>query len=198
MTRTAAHAAAIQSLLRTDPNSFDTFPTIPGESRVLFAKLVRMAGDRDASIDLDELPEVLQFMRLLWELVHGIDRASKRMGQRLGVTGPQRLAVRVIGLFPGISAGQLARILHIHPSTLTGILQRLIEQRLVERKSAPGDRRRTHLRLTARGERINRPLDSTVESAVAAALRKVSSRDRAAAQRVITALSMRLNSEADG
>jgi MarR family transcriptional regulator, organic hydroperoxide resistance regulator len=142
--------------------------------------------------DPEDLPEVLQFMRLLWELVHSLDRASKRMNQDLGITGPQRLALRVVGLFPGISAGQLAHILHIHPSTLTGILQRLIDQRLVERTSAAGDKRRAQLRLTARGNRINQLTAGTVESAVTAALRKSSTRDRAAVQRLVSAISAQL------
>lgn len=137
-------------------------------------------------------------MRLLWELVHGLDRASKQMSQNLGVTGPQRLALRVVGLFPGISAGQLAHILHIHPSTLTGILQRLIEQRLVERTAAAGDRRRAQLKLTARGTRIDQLSSGTVESAVNSVLRRSSTRDRAAAQRLVSALSMQLSRQIGG
>jgi DNA-binding MarR family transcriptional regulator len=131
-------------------------------------------------------------MRLLWALVHSLDRVSKHMSQELGVTGPQRLALRVVGLFPGISAGQLANILHIHPSTLTGILQRLIDQRLVVRTVAAGDRRRAQLRLTPRGAKINQLTVGTVEAAVQAALRKSSTRDRAAAQRLVTAISAQL------
>lgn len=147
--------------------------------------------------DPADLPEVLQFMRLLWELVHSLDRASKRMTQELGVTGPQRLALRVVGLFPGISAGQLAHILHIHPSTLTGVLQRLIDQKLVERTAAAADRRRAQLRLTARGGRINQLSSGTVEAAVMAALRQSSGRDRVAAQRLITTLSAQLARQLD-
>ena len=144
------------------------------------------------AVDPTELPEVLQFMRLLWELVHTLDRASKRMSQDLGVTGPQRLALRVVGLFPGLSAGQLAHILHIHPSTLTGVLQRLIDQRLVERTAATDDRRRAQLKLTARGARINQLSSGTVEAAVSTTLRRASARDRAATQRLVAALSAEL------
>jgi DNA-binding MarR family transcriptional regulator len=142
--------------------------------------------------NLAELPEVLQFMRLLWELVHTLDRASKRMSQDLGVTGPQRLTLRVVGLFPGLSAGDLAHILRLHPSTLTGVLQRLIDQRLVQRTPAAADRRRAQLRLTARGARINQLSSGTVEAAVTVMLRRCTARDRAAARRVITALSAEL------
>jgi MarR family transcriptional regulator, organic hydroperoxide resistance regulator len=140
----------------------------------------------------EALPEVLQFMRLLWGVAHALDRTSKRMNQQLGVTGPQRLVLRVVGLFPGLSAGELAHILHVHPSTLTGVLQRLAGQQLVERTAAKSDRRRAQLRLTGKGRRINHITDGTVEAAVGRALKRSSPRDRAAAQRVFAALTRAL------
>lgn len=57
------------------------------------------------------LPDVLQFMRLLWAVVHGVEKTSKRVSAELGVTGPQRLVLRVVGLSPGLSAGDVAAIL---------------------------------------------------------------------------------------
>jgi DNA-binding MarR family transcriptional regulator len=140
----------------------------------------------------EALPEVLQFMRLLWGVAHALDQTSKRMNQQLGVTGPQRLVLRVVGLFPGLSAGELAHILHVHPSTLTGVLQRLIEQRLLMRTTAESDRRRAQLRLTSKGARINQVTNGTVEAAVGRALKRSSPRDRAAAQRLFTALTAAL------
>jgi DNA-binding MarR family transcriptional regulator len=134
------------------------------------------------------LPDVLQFMQLLWAVVHGLEKTSKRMTSEIGVTGPQRLVVRVVGLFPGISAGDLAAILHVHPSTLTGVLERLVQQRLIVRADHSDDRRRAVLRLTALGKRANRAKRGTVESAIAAALAGVSDRDRAAARRVLARL----------
>ena len=41
--------------------------------------------------------ETLQFMQRLWDLVHALDVRSKRMAKELGVTGPQRLVIRVLG-----------------------------------------------------------------------------------------------------
>jgi DNA-binding MarR family transcriptional regulator len=96
--------------------------------------------------------------------------------------------LRVVGLFPGISAGDLAVVLHVHPSTLTGVLQRLVAQRLLRRSDHPGDRRRAVLRLTPSGFRVNAARASTVESAVGEALAAVSSRDSAAARRVLERL----------
>jgi DNA-binding MarR family transcriptional regulator len=114
------------------------------------------------------------------------------MAGDIGVTGPQRLVLRVAGLFPGLSAGDLAAILHVHPSTLTGVLQRLVAQRLLTRIDDPRDRRRAVLRLTAAGARVNATGRGTVEAAVAKALDGVTDRDRAATKRVLTELATRL------
>jgi DNA-binding MarR family transcriptional regulator len=135
-----------------------------------------------------ELPDSLQFMRLLWALMHLLQRQSKRMARQLGVTGPQRLVIRVVGLFPGISAGTLAAILHVHPSTLTGVLQRLVHQGLIERSAHAGDRRRAVLLLTAKGAKVNTTRSGTVEAMVVDGLAAVSARDRVVAQRVLSRL----------
>ena len=139
-----------------------------------------------------ELPAVLQFMQLLWAIAHGLETTSKRMNSVIGITGPQRLVLRIVGLFPGISAKELAAILHVHPSTLTGMLKRLVEQQLLVRVEASGDRRRAVLRLSAKGQRANRRARGTVEAAVTQALRTVPLRDRAVTRRVLARLSRHL------
>jgi len=149
-----------------------------------------------ATTDLDsnpeapqsDLPDVLQFMQLVWAVVHGLERTSKRMTGEIGVTGPQRLVLRVVGLFPGLSAGDLATVLHVHPSTLSGVLQRLVRQQLLARADDPRDRRRAVLRLTKRGARANAVHHGTVEAAMAQALEGSSEPDQAAARRVLERL----------
>ena len=140
------------------------------------------------------LPDVLRFMQVLWRVVHGLEQASKRMASTHGVTGPQRLVLRLVGLQPGISAGGLAAILHVHPSTLTGVLRRLQAQGMLARRADPGDRRRAVLRLTAKGRRVNDIRRGTIEAAVDRALRDIPSRDRASAGRVLAAIGDRVGS----
>jgi len=106
--------------------------------------------------------------------------------------GPQRLVLRVAGLFPGLSPGDLATILHVHPSTLTDVIQRVVTQGLLVRADDPHDRRRAILRLTKRGGRVNAARRATVESSVAEALDDVSTQDRQAARRVLERLAQHL------
>src|SRR5436189_3499519 len=94
---------------------------------------------------------VLDFLRLLWAVDHALQSASKRMEANFGMTGPQRLVVRIVGRFPGTPAGRVAQILHVHPSTLTGILKRLEARGILQRRPDPRDARRALLALTAKG-----------------------------------------------
>src|SRR5678816_1894070 len=113
---------------------------------------------RDRSREAGEVPglgNVLDFMRVLWAVDHGLEAASKRMEARVGVTGPQRFVIRMVGRFPGVSAGRLAEILHLHPSTLTGILKRLETRGLIARHVDPSDGRRALFELTPRGARLD-------------------------------------------
>ena len=122
----------------------------------------------------DSLTPVFDFMRLLWRIEHGLQATSKRMDARLGITGPQRLVLKLVTQFPGLSAGDVARILHLHPSTITGILQRLVDKRLLIREPDRQDTRRACLRPTARAARLARRSGGTVEAAVARVLERAS------------------------
>ena len=117
------------------------------------------------------LGPVLEFMRALWALDHALQSASKRMEARVGVTAPQRLVVRIVGRFPGISAGEVAEILHVHPSTLTGVLKRLEARKVILRRVDPGDARRHLLALTARGRDLDALRSGTIEAVVRQVLR---------------------------
>ena len=109
---------------------------------------------------------VLEFMRMIWGISHGLQSTSKRMEARLGITGPQRLVVRILGYHPGATAGELARALLLHPSTLTGILRRLEDHGLILRSQGEHDRRQARFRLTAAGRAVDRRNAGTVEAAV--------------------------------
>jgi DNA-binding MarR family transcriptional regulator len=127
-------------------------------------------------------------MRTLWRLVHGLDVRSKWMEHNLGVTGPQRLVMRMVGRHPGIGAGELASKLDLHPSTLTGILARLEDRGYLDRVVDPADRRRARLRLTASGRRIDRERKGTVEAAVRRSLARTRADDVTSTEAMLATL----------
>lgn len=131
-------------------------------------------------------------MRLLWAVDHALQTRSKQMLGVLGITGPQRLVIRIVGRFPGIPAGRLAEVLHMHPSTLSGILARLERQSVIRRRSDPRDRRRSLLGLTPKGKKLDEQTAGTVEAAVRAVFSELPRRKLEVAGEVLAALAASL------
>ena len=130
-----------------------------GESRV------RATHDGDPTEI--RLPEpALEFMRLLWGIEHALQSASKRMETSLGITGPQRLVLKIVTAFPGVSPQEVARIIHLHPSTITGILQRLVRKRLLVRERDRRDGRRVRLHARPQARQFTDLTTGTIEAAV--------------------------------
>jgi MarR family transcriptional regulator, organic hydroperoxide resistance regulator len=135
---------------------------------------------------------VLEFLRLLWAIDHALQQHSRRMTRELGVTGVQRLAIRVLGRYPELTLGQLAGLLHLHPSTVTGIVQRLQRGGFVLRRIDRSDRRRSRLLLTARGRAIDGRRGGSVEAELEAALQKIEPSALVTAEEVLTAIGEQL------
>jgi MarR family transcriptional regulator, organic hydroperoxide resistance regulator len=144
---------------------------------------------------LPPLGEVLDFMRLIWAVDHALQKASKKMRSTLGVTGPQRLVIRIVSRFPGLPAGRIAELLHVHPSTLTGVLKRLERQGLIRRRSDPKDGRRILVGITEKGRWIDAAASGTVEAAVQKVLRDASARQIDDARVVLAMIAEALGAE---
>jgi DNA-binding MarR family transcriptional regulator len=141
---------------------------------------------------LPPLGETIEFMRLIWSVDHQLQRASKKMERTLGVTGPQRLVVKLLGQFPGMSATQLAEALNVHRSTMTGILKRLELKGFLSRRVDPRDRRRMFLGVSPKGRKLETEVGGTVEEVVSSILRAMPGQEMKAAQKVLEKLAKAL------
>ena len=97
---------------------------------------LNLAGAR-AALDGSHLGKVLGFMRALLSVDHAVQACSKHMQSNHGVTATQRLLIRVVGRYPGISAGDVAAIMEVHPSTITPVLLRLERDKAIARQVDP-------------------------------------------------------------
>jgi DNA-binding MarR family transcriptional regulator len=128
----------------------------------------------------------LNFLRLLWEIQHGLLAVSRRMRRDIGVTGPQRLVLRLLSSTPGITAGELAQALHLDKSTLTGIVGRLERDGFLRRAVDPLDRRRQLLALTRKARSVAATLSGTVEERVADALAEALPEEVVSAEKILS------------
>jgi MarR family transcriptional regulator, organic hydroperoxide resistance regulator len=117
-----------------------------------------------------ELGPVLEFMQVLWELEQGLNRRSQAMLRQHGVTGPQRLVIRVLARLGPVSPASLARVLRLHPASVTRLAQALEIKGMVRRSLHPTDKRQILLELGPAGVRVNRTNRGTVEHAIEGAL----------------------------
>jgi DNA-binding MarR family transcriptional regulator len=123
---------------------------------------------------------------------HDLQRRSKRMEVELGVTGLQRIVIRLIGRFPNVTAGRLAELVHVHPSTLTGVLKRLVDRGFVSRDRDKTDARIARFDLTPDGQKIDGSQAGTVEAAVRRALSRLPTDKVDAARDVLAAVAEEL------
>lgn len=112
------------------------------------------------------LEPALHFLQRFWQLNHAIEKLSSRMEKYLGVTAQQRFVLRCVGKYPGLTAGQLASILHVDPGTVSASLRRLERKELLARRRDPRDQRRASLGVTPTGRELDQPTPGTLESAV--------------------------------
>jgi DNA-binding MarR family transcriptional regulator len=159
------------------------------------SKLTRVSPRRASGRRKEPLTNTLAFMRLLWAVDHRLRSLSRQMHSLMGMTGPQRLVLRIVGRSPQITPSQLAELLHLDRGTLSGIVERLTTQRLLIRKPHPEDGRSALLQLSARGRALDRASPGTVETSVGRALASLPRSKVEAAAQVLDALARELEIE---
>ncbi len=92
--------------------------------------------------------EVMQSLRRVVKALH---EYSTSVEKQFGLTGPQLWALWELNRAGHLSLKALSARMHLDPSTVTGVVDRLQKRRLLVRATDPKDRRRVVLSLTAEG-----------------------------------------------
>jgi DNA-binding MarR family transcriptional regulator len=103
------------------------------------------------------------------------------------LTTPQYFALMAITRHPdGCNMSALAEATHQVSATMTGIVDRLGERGLVERRPDPADRRSRRVFLTDRGRELLAAIDTTREAHSLAVIRQFTPDDRRTLIRLMT------------
>ncbi len=95
--------------------------------------------------------EVVNNLRRLFK---AIQEYSKAILRQTGLSAPQVWVLSVLEGAPGLSLNDLSERIFAHPSTVSGIIDRLEERGVVRRERDPDDGRGVRLSLTPRGRRM--------------------------------------------
>ena len=104
-----------------------------------------------------------------WQLMDGLWLAARHraavVAAEFGLSPPQVLALRHLDLDGGMPMNSLAAQLRCDNSNVTGIIDRLEDRGLVERRPALHDRRVKHLALTDEGRSLRARIDRRMAEA---------------------------------
>lgn len=95
------------------------------------------------------IDEVMQNLR---RIVKALQEYSSSVEKQFGLTGPQLWALWELHRRGPLSLKGLSGRMHLDPSTVTGVVDRLARRGLVSREPDPSDRRRVILSLTPEGQ----------------------------------------------
>jgi DNA-binding MarR family transcriptional regulator len=91
-----------------------------------------------------------------------------------------------------LTMGELARRVAVTEKTITGIVDRLERDRLVQRERDPADRRVVHVRLAPAGEGLHRRIDAEIGAKLTGFLALMDGPDRRELIRILEKLNARL------
>ena len=111
------------------------------------------------------------------ETAHALRKAFDRRAVGLGVTRAQWKVLFRLSRQPGMRQIELADMLDIEPITLSRIVDRLEEAKLVERVADPADRRAWRLHLTAHAQPLGEKLRALADEMIADAFSGVDPKD---------------------
>src|SRR5438128_3010836 len=89
-------------------------------------------------------------------IVRALRGSSREAERRVGISGAQLFVLQQLASGPAGSLAEVAQRTLTHPSSVSVVVSRLAAAGLLVRAPSQLDRRRTELRLTARGRRLLR------------------------------------------
>ncbi len=109
--------------------------------------------DADSRLVLDSIRRIVRALRLF----------GRESEKRFGLSGAQVFVLQKLGDGDAISVNELADRTHTHQSSVSVVVQKLVDRGLVRRHSAAKDARRVELSLTQRGRKLLRGAPSAAQ-----------------------------------
>ena len=115
----------------------------------------------------------LRVLKALRQIIRAVDLHSRQLLGQHKVTGPQLITLLTVENYGPVTATAIAGHIHLSPSTVIGILDRLETKGFIRRDRDPKDRRLVQVSLTELGEVLARNAPSPLQDTLAEAMGKL-------------------------
>jgi MarR family transcriptional regulator, organic hydroperoxide resistance regulator len=120
------------------------------------------------------ISEIMQSLRRIFKAIQDY---SHEVSEKFGITGPQLWALKTISQNESLSLSDLGKRMYLHPSTITGVIDRLEKKRYVIRIRDQVDRRVIYVQLTAEGKRLAKRAPNPAQGKMIYGLRNLKRRE---------------------
>lgn len=120
------------------------------------------------------ISEIMQSLRRIFKAIQDY---SHEVSSKFGITGPQLWALKTISQNESLSLRDLSERMYLHPSTITGVIDRLEKKGYVTRKRDQVDRRVIYVQLSAEGRRLARRAPNPAQGKMIYGLKNLKKRD---------------------
>jgi len=118
----------------------------------------------------EAISEIMQSLR---RIIKSLQDYSQMVFSHFGITGPQLWALKTIYQMGRLSLGELSKGMYLHPSTISGVVDRLEKKGYVVRDRTEKDRRVVKVRLTPKGKILVKKAPNPVQGRMIYGLRKL-------------------------
>jgi len=121
----------------------------------------------------------LRVLRALRRIIRAVDLHSRKLSTQHKITGPQLVCLLSVEENEPVTPSAIARHVHLSPSTVVGILDRLEAKGLIRRERDLKDRRLVHVSLTEQGKGLVVSAPSPLQDTLAEAMDRLPEAEQA-------------------
>lgn len=122
----------------------------------------------------------LKILQNLRKIIRSIDVHSRKLSIQHDITTPQLITLLAIDENGPLTIAAISKYVHLSPSTLVGIIDRLESKSYVERQRSNKDRRQVMISITKIGKDFTKKAPSPLQETLATALGELTNLEQAA------------------
>ena len=140
---------------------------------------------KEAQPDTAKTPEIaderydLKILQSLRKIIRSVDIHSRKLSMQHDITAPQLIALLAVAEHGPLTIASISKEVHLSPSTLVGIVDRLEAKDYVVRERSEEDRRQVLISITKEGKKFAKQAPSPLQETLAEALSDLTSLEQA-------------------